>query len=66
MSDTQTTSKTPSHYAYHVRDGKDSKGYFTKVGAAWPHKDGRGFSLQLDMVPLDGRVSLRTVDEKKD
>lgn len=66
MSDTQTTSKKPSHYVYHVRDREGGKGFFTKVGAAWIHNDGRGYSVQLEIVPLDGRLSLRTAEEKKD
>ncbi len=66
MSDTQTTSKTPSHYAYHVRQREGKSGFFTKIGAAWPHHDGKGYSIQLDMVPLDGFLSLRTVEESKD
>ncbi len=67
MTDTQTaaTSKSPTHIAYHVRDGKD-KGFFTRIGAAWPHKDGNGFNLQLDIMPLDGKITLRTASEKKD
>ena len=68
MTTTETTTKTnsPSHLAYHVRDGKD-KGYFTRIGAAWPHKDGKGFNIQLDgLVPLDGRITLRVESDKKD
>jgi hypothetical protein len=58
-------SKSPSHIAYHVRDGKD-KGYFTRIGAAWPHKDGQGFNIQLEVVPLSGRITLRVASEKKE
>jgi hypothetical protein len=67
MTDTQqtATTKSPSHHVYHVRDGKD-KGYFTKVGAAWPHRDGNGFNLQIEFVPLDGRLTLRIASEKKE
>ncbi|MBS0265383.1 MAG: hypothetical protein JSS02_25840 [Planctomycetes bacterium] len=60
-----TTSKSPTHYAYHVRDGKGDKGFWTKVGAAWQHKDGKGFNIQLDFVPLDGSIQLRTANDKK-
>ncbi len=66
MSDNNNAnSKAPSHYVYHVRDGKE-KGYFTRIGAAWPHKDGNGFTIQVDLVPLDGRLSLRVASEKKE
>ena len=60
-------SKSPSHIAYHVRDGREGgKGFFTRIGAAWQHKDGKGFNVQLDCVPLDGRISLRVASEKKE
>jgi hypothetical protein len=57
--------KSPSHLAYHVRDG-GQKGFWTKVGVAWQHKDGNGFNLQLDCVPIDGRITLRVATEAKD
>jgi hypothetical protein len=65
MSDnTETQSKAPTHIAYQVRDGKD-KGFWTRIGAAWQHKDGKGFNVQLDVVPLDGRIQLRVATEQK-
>lgn len=68
MSDNENTqsSKAPTHIAYQVRDREGQKGIFTRIGAAWPHKDGKGFNIQLEVVPLDGRVSLRLASEKKD
>jgi len=62
----ETTSKGPSHIAYQVRDREGGKGFFTRIGAAWPHKDGKGFSVQLEVVPLDGRITIRVATEKKD
>jgi hypothetical protein len=44
-------SNTPSHVAYQVRERKGQKGIFTRIGAAWPNKNG-GFNIQLDAVPL--------------
>jgi hypothetical protein len=65
--ETQTTaSKSPSHAVYQVRDREGGKGFFTRIGAAWPHKDGKGFNIQIDAVPLDGRITLRVVSEAKD
>ena len=68
--DTTTTeapaSKTPSHIAYHVRDREGQKAIFTRIGAAWPHKDGNGFNIQIESVPLDGRITLRVASEKKE
>jgi hypothetical protein len=67
MSNTDTTNtkaNAPTHTAYQVSDGKD-KGYWTRIGAAWAHKDGKGFSIQLECLPLDGRISLREISEKQ-
>ena len=63
--DTNTTSsKTPSHYVYQVRDREGQKGIWTRVGAAWAQKDGKGFNVQLDAVPLDGRLTLRVPSDE--
>jgi hypothetical protein len=70
MSDTKNNesngSKAPSHIAYQVRDREGRKGYWTRIGSAWAHNDGKGFNVQLDVVPLDGRITLRVASEKKD
>lgn len=63
---TSTTSKSPTHVAYHVREGKSNdKGFWTRIGAAWAHKDGKGFNIQLEVAPLDGRINLRVVSDNK-
>jgi hypothetical protein len=70
MSDTNTNqapaSKSPTHVAYHVRDREGGKGFWTRIGSAWPHADGKGFNIQVEVLPLDGRITLRIVSEKKD
>ena len=59
--------KQPSHIAYHVRDrGEGQKSFWTRVGAAWAHADGKGFNIQVEVMPLDGRISLRVASEKKE
>jgi hypothetical protein len=57
--------KAPSHVVYHVRDSNKGKGFWTRIGAAWAHNDGKGFNVQLESVPLDGRISLRVASEQK-
>jgi hypothetical protein len=68
MSDTPATApgKAPTHTVYQVRDRNGQKGYWTRIGSAWPHADGKGFNVQIDAVPLDGRITLRIATEKKD
>jgi hypothetical protein len=52
----------PEYIAYAVRsfekDG-EKKGRWPEIGAAWKNKDGEGFNLTLDAVPVDGRIVLR-------
>ena len=62
----QTSPKTPSHIAYHVRDREGGKSFWTRIGVAFQHGDGKGFNIQLEVAPLDGRISLRVATEKKD
>ena len=52
----------PSHEVYLVREGvkEGDKAFWTKVGAAWPHKDGKGFN-----VSLDGDLVIRERTPKK-
>ncbi|GMU38896.1 MAG: hypothetical protein KJ057_16290 [Phycisphaerae bacterium] len=57
----------PTLVAYAVRDrGEGKKAIWIRIGAAWAHADSKGFNIQLDVVPLDGRVNLRTPVEPGD
>ena len=58
-----TTTNRPTYGVYQVEEGKgDRKGFWTKVGAAWPHEKGDGFSIKLTCLPLDGRLVVRKLD----
>ena len=59
-------SKSPSHNVYHVRERENGKSFWSQIGGAWAHKDGKGFSIQIATVPLDGRITLRVVTENKE
>ncbi|HEV2692921.1 MAG TPA: hypothetical protein VG347_08515 [Verrucomicrobiae bacterium] len=59
-------SKAPSFIAYQVRKGNSGKDYWTRIGAAWAHAHGNGFNIQLDTVPLDGRITLLIPSEKSE
>ncbi len=56
-------SKGPAMIAWHIRKAGE-KSYWDRVGAVFAHKDGQGFDLVLDALPVDGRVTLRTPSEK--
>jgi hypothetical protein len=46
---------TPTYITYHVKDttageNGEKRGVWTRVGAAWSNKDGKGFNVVLDMI----------------
>jgi DNA primase len=54
----------PSHRAYVVEDREgdqsDQPGFWTRIGSAWPHKDGKGLNIQLiPGIAVSGRLILR-------
>lgn len=67
---TDTTNETPAanrpaYVAYSVRDrGEGKKARFTEIGVVFPHKDGKGFDVLCDALPLSGRITLRAPDSK--
>lgn len=52
-------SNKPTLIAYTVKDrGPKQKAIWTRIGAAWPHEKGAGFTIELECYPLDGRIVL--------
>ncbi len=58
------TSRYPTHIAFQIRDRDGKKGFWTRIGAAYAHADGQGFTIHLECIPLDGRVVLRVAAEQ--
>lgn len=57
----------PFLLGYSVRPAGDGdKSYWSKIAVAWVHKDGQGFNVQMDALPVDGKLVLRTVQEDQD
>lgn len=60
--------KLPSHRVYTLieRSGDDGEvdTFWLNIGSAWPHKDGKGFSITLEAQALDGKLVLRVLKEK--
>ena len=52
-----STGNKPALIAYSVKLNEDTP-VWTRIGAAWAHKKGSGFSIQLDALPLEGRIVL--------
>ena len=57
----------PTLIAYAVRDARsaEQKPIWTRIGAAWPHENGLGYSIRLDALPVDGRIVLVEPTEAK-
>lgn len=53
----------PTHRLY-VVTGSGESANWTQIGAAWPNKDGNGFTLTFEALPLSGRVVMRVITEK--
>jgi hypothetical protein len=55
--------KPPTHGVYVVQGERD-KARWIKIGAAWQNRDGKGFSLILDALPLTNKVVVREFSDK--
>lgn len=63
---TQTRENTPDLVAYYVTE-RNGKAFWTRIGAAWLHEDGKGYGLRLDLLPGNsaaGRIVLRSSNEE--
>lgn len=66
-----TQAQTKVRYdVYSVKDFTTSDGEersdWRKIGVAFPHKNGNGFNVEFDLIPLDGRLVLRVHETKPD
>ena len=56
----ETASRTDASRLHgHPRDGQDD--YWLNIGLAFPHKDGSGFNIMLQALPLDGKIVCREI-----
>jgi hypothetical protein len=61
-------SEKPLYKAFMADDyetAEDHKSKFTEIGAAWPIKDGKGYSLKLKAWPTDGKIILLPNEPKE-
>lgn len=53
----------PAYLAWHVPS--DRRAPWVRIGAAWPHRDGKGLGLKLELLPPQpGRIELRLFEAK--
>ena len=65
---TSSTETTERMDAFTVREdeaGGEKRRDWTRIGVAFPHKDGKGFNVILQALPLDGRIELRVHEAKE-
>ena len=46
------------------KDTAEANSSWLKIGVAFVHKDGKGFDIALDALPVKGRVVLRLIQAK--
>ena len=65
MSNTATKTR-PTHRIYSVsKRDNDAKPFWLEIGAAWPHKDGKGFNLKFNACPIgESEVVVRAATAK--
>ena len=61
---TQANGAKPTHRIYRV-SGEGKSASWTEIGAAWPNKDGLGFSITCAAMPLTGRIVMRAITERE-
>jgi hypothetical protein len=55
MSTGTSAPRKPSHRVFAVtRKREGDKARWDEIGAAWAQKDGKGFNLKLNFLPLNG------------
>lgn len=52
-----TTTKKPAFIAYAVT-GEGKQAFWTRIGSAWTHQNGEGFNIELNALPVNGRIVL--------
>lgn len=49
------------HRAFTVITREGEEPFWLEIGASFEHKDGKGLTIALQALPLDGRIVLRDV-----
>lgn len=63
MSKKSNDTNRPTHTIWQV-EGEGEKARWSRVGAAWMHKDLKGANLKFSSFPLSGRVVMREISEQ--
>ena len=64
---TMTQTNQPNLYAFAVEDApRGQKSYWTRIGRLFPHKDGKGYDVVLNALPINGRIVIRQEEPKEE
>ena len=58
--------KTPTHRAFAVQRREGQEDFWLNIGLAFPHKDGKGFNIMLQALPIDGKIVCREFTDDDD
>ena len=64
---TETSTNRPTHRVYAViKKERREKGTWLEIGAAWPHRDDKGYGVTLNFIPRspDAELVIRAVEPK--
>jgi hypothetical protein len=59
----QSNPNKPTHRLYRV-EGEGKSARWIEIGAAWPNKDGEGYSIDCAAMPIHGRLIMRKITER--
>jgi len=61
-------SNPPAFVAYHVSDQGRGRKFWTRLGGVWPHKNGEGMTVFVNVLPIDfdGRIVLMPPKDQDD
>jgi hypothetical protein len=63
---TRQPAKRPTHRVYAVTERGEAKAFWTAIGAAWPHRDGQGYNVELSCIPhANARIVIRMAREAR-
>ena len=55
--------RQPTHRAYSVIRRENQDDFWLNLGLVFDHKDGKGFNIMLQALPLDGKIVCREITE---
>lgn len=58
-------SNSPAFMLWSV-EGEGEQAHWTRIGAAWTNRDGKGFNLRCNAIPLGGRLVMRVFSPRRE